>query len=56
MTSQQLMKIVLEENEIIQNKIKQLEQLSAQIEQSQQNYLNELKRTEIKVDKKYRNI
>lgn len=50
MTNQQLMKMILEESEEISNKIKRLEQLSAQIEQSQQNYLNELKRTEIRVD------
>ena len=51
MTSQQLMKMILEESEEISNKIKRLEQLSAQIEQSNQLYLNELKRTEIKVDR-----
>lgn len=50
MTSQQLMKLVLEESEIISDKIKRLEQLSTQIEQSNQQYLNELKRTDIKVD------
>ena len=50
MTSQQLMKMILEESEIISDKIKRLEQLSDQIEQSNQQYLNELKRTDIKVD------
>ena len=50
MTSQQLMKMILEESEIISDKIKRLEQLSTQIEQSNQQYLNELKRTDIKVD------
>lgn len=50
MTSQQLMKMILEESEIISDKIKRLEQLSAQIEQSNQQYLSELKRTDIKVD------
>ena len=51
MTSQQLMKMILEESEIISDKIKRLEQLSDQIEQSNQQYLNELKRTDIKVDR-----
>ena len=50
MTSQQLMKLVLEESEIISDKIKRLEQLSAQIEQSNRNHLEQLKRTDIKVD------
>ena len=50
MTSQQLMKLILEESEIISDKIKRLEQLSAQIEQSNRNYLEQLKRTDIKVD------
>ena len=36
MTNQQLMKMILEESEIISDKIKRLEQLSAQIEQSNQ--------------------
>ena len=51
MTNQQLMKMILEESEIISDKIKRLEQLSAQIEQSNQRYLSELKRTDIKVDR-----
>ena len=50
MTSQQLMKMILEESKEISDKIKRLEQLAAQIEQSNQNYLDELKRTDIKVD------
>ncbi len=50
MTSQQLMKMILEESEEISNKIKRLEQLSAQIEQSNQRYLSEFKRIDIKVD------
>ena len=45
------MKMILEESEIISDKIKRLEQLSDQIEQSNQQYLNELKRTDIKVDR-----
>ncbi len=49
-TSQQLMKLILEESEIISDKIKRLEQLSAQIEQSNRNHLEQLKRTDIKVD------
>lgn len=51
MTSQQLMKMILEESEIISDKIRRLEQLSDQIEQSNQRYLSEFKRTEIKVDR-----
>ena len=51
MTNQQLMKIILEESEEISNKIKRLEQLSAQIEQSNQRYLSEFKRIDIKVDR-----
>ena len=50
MTSQQLMKLVLEESEIISDKIKRLEQLSAQIEQANRNHLEQLKRADIKVD------
>ena len=50
MTSQQLMKLILEESEIISEKIKRLEQLSAKIEQSNRNHLEQLKRTDIKVD------
>ena len=45
------MKIILEESEEISNKIKRLEQLSAQIEQSNQRYLSEFKRIDIKVDR-----
>lgn len=51
MTSQQLMKMILEESEEISNKIKRLEQLSTQIEQSNQRYLSEFKRIDIKVDR-----
>lgn len=51
MTNQQLMKMILEESEEILNKIKRLEQLSAQIEQSNQRYLSEFKRIDIKVDR-----
>lgn len=51
MTNQQLMKMILEESEEISNKIKRLEQLSAQIEQSNQRYLSEFKRIDIKVDR-----
>lgn len=51
MTSQQLMKMILEESEIISDKIRRLEQLSDQIEQSNQQYLNEFKRIDIKVDR-----
>ena len=50
MTSQQLMKLILEESEIISEKIKRLEQLSAQIEQANRNHLEQLKRADIKVD------
>ena len=50
MTSQQLMKLVLEESEIISDKIKRLEQLSAQIEQANRNHLEHLKKADIKVD------
>lgn len=50
MTSQQLMKLILEESEIISEKIKRLEQLSAQIEQFNRNHLEQLKKADIKVD------
>lgn len=49
-SNKQLLEILLNTNEEISDKIKRLEQLSAQIEQSNRNHLEELKETDIKVD------
>ncbi|WP_312067527.1 hypothetical protein [Empedobacter sp.] len=49
-SNKELLEILLNTNEEISNKIKRLEQLSAQIEQSNRNHLEELKKADIKVD------
>lgn len=49
-SNKELLEILLNINEEISNKIKRLEQLSAQIEQSNRNHLEELKKADIKVD------
>ncbi|MFV0233921.1 hypothetical protein OBK30_12780 [Empedobacter falsenii] len=49
-SNKELLEILLNTNEEISNKIKRLEQLSAQIEQSNLSYLEKLKKTDIEVD------
>ena len=49
-SNKELLEILLNTNGEISNKIKRLEQLSAQIEQSNRNHLEELKKADIKVD------
>lgn len=49
-SNKQLLEILLNMNEEISNKIKRLEQLSAQIEQANRNHLEQLKKADVKVD------
>ena len=51
MNNKEFLEIFLAESKEISDKIKRLEQLASQIEQSNQRYLNDLKRTETKVDR-----
>jgi len=50
MNNKEFLEIFLAESKEISDKIKRLELLASQIEQSNQQYLSELKRTDIKVD------
>lgn len=50
MNNKEFLEIFLAESKEISDKIKRLEQLASQVEQSNQRYLNELKRTQIRVD------
>ncbi|MGV0928683.1 hypothetical protein ACTS9K_16210 [Empedobacter sp. ULE_I145] len=51
MNNKEFLEIFLEESKEISNKIKRLEELSAQIEQNNLNHLRELKQTDIKIDR-----
>lgn len=51
MNNKEFLEIFLEESKEISNKIKRLEQLSAQIEQNNLNHLRELKQTDIRIDR-----
>lgn len=49
-SNEQFLKLLYEESEEISNKIKRLEQLASQIEQSNRNHLEQLKKADIRVD------
>ena len=51
MNNKQFLEILLAENKEMSEKIKRMEELASQMEQSNLRYLNELKRVEIKVDR-----
>ena len=51
MNNKQILEILLAENKEMSEKIKRMEELASQMEQSNLRYLNELKRVEIKVDR-----
>ncbi len=51
MNNKQFLEILLDENKEMSEKIKRMEELASQMEQSNQRYLSELKRTDIKVDR-----
>lgn len=51
MNNKQFLEILLAENKEMSEKIRRMEELASQMEQSNQRYLNELKRTDIKVDR-----
>ena len=51
MNNKQFLEILLAENKEMSEKIKRMEELASQMEQSNQRYLSELKRTDIKVDR-----
>ena len=51
MNNKQFLEILLAENKEMSKKIKRMEELASQMEQSNLRYLNELKRVEIKVDR-----
>lgn len=50
MNNKQFLEILLAENKEMSEKIKRMEELASQMEQSNVRYLNELKRTQIRVD------
>ncbi|WP_312067596.1 hypothetical protein [Empedobacter sp.] len=50
MNNKHFLEILLDENKEMSDKIKRMEELASQMEQSNVRYLNELKRTQIKVD------
>ena len=50
MNNKQFLEILLDENKEMSDKIKRMEELASQMEQSNVRYLNELKRTQIRVD------
>lgn len=51
MNNKQFLEILLAENKEMSEKIKRMEELASQMEQSNQRYLSELKRTDIKIDR-----
>ena len=51
MNNKQFLEILIAENKEMSEKIKRMEELASQMEQSNLRYLNELKRVEIKVDR-----
>ena len=51
MNNKQFLEILLAENKEMSEKIKRMEELASQMEQSNLRYLNELKRKKIKVDR-----
>lgn len=51
LSNKEILEMILSANEEFSRNAQRMEQLASQIEQSNQRYLNELKRTEIKVDR-----
>ena len=51
LSNKEILEMILSANEEFSRNAQRMEQLASQIEQSNQRYLNDLKRTEIKVDR-----
>ena len=50
LSNKEILEMILSANEEFSKNAQRMEQLASQIEQSNQRYLNELKRTQIRVD------